>query len=429
MEVVHTGGVNVELEFPRARVEEWIRENRSEILEVFEGILRVPAVSPQSGGTGEFDKAQYLLGLFKRWGWTGEVHEIDAPDPAAKNRVRPNLVLEHGPGAPPPCLTIVTHLDVVPPGNLDDWDTPPFEPTIRDGKLHARGAEDNGQGIVASIFALKCIRDLQLPLAHPVKLVFVADEETGSKFGIRFLLETHDLFKPADLVLVPDAGDPSGLKIEVAEKGILWVDVTVTGKSAHGSRPGDGLNAHRVGNILATRLDATLHERFSGTNELFDPPTSTFEPTRRSNPVQNRNTIPGVDHQSWDCRLLPQHSIDRVMGVFKQEAQKLAAETGAQVSIEFPQVQRASPPVDEDDPALERLGRALLSVRGEGVELVGIGGGTCAAFFRERGIPALVWGRIDEVAHQPNEYCNLEYLFEDIMVYCAFLGEFEATTP
>ncbi len=414
------------MKFPRVQVQQWVEENKKDILETFLSMLKIPAIAPKSGGEGEYDKAHFLITTMKSWGWAEDIHEINAPDPEAKNRVRPNLIVDYNPGdLVGPCLCVVTHMDVVPPGDESEWISPPFEPTIREGNLYARGSEDNGQELIASLFALKCLRELDLPVAHPIKLGFVADEELGSKFGIQYLLKTHQEFHPDDIVIVPDAGDPAGLKIEIAEKGILWVDVNVAGKQTHASRPGDGLNACRVGNKLAIKLDEILHGKFQGTNELFDPPVSTFEPTRRGNSVENINTIPGSDHQSWDCRVLPQHSLEQVMHVFKREATNLAKESGAQISIEYPQVQPSTGPVEEDRPVLLRLQKALKNVRGTPGEYFGMGGGTCAAFFRRHDIPAVVWSRIQEIAHQPNECCVLDYLFEDILVYCAFLGEFE----
>jgi succinyl-diaminopimelate desuccinylase len=57
------------------------------------------------------------------------------------------------------------------------------------------------------------------------------------------------------------------------------------------------------------------------------------------------------------------------------------------------------------------------------LEIVGLGGGTCAAYFRYADIPAVVWGHMDHVAHQANEYCILDYIYTDIGIYCAFLGD------
>ncbi|QOR67260.1 dipeptidase PepV [Cytobacillus suaedae] len=74
-------------------------------------------------------------------------------------------------------IGILCHLDVVPA--TGDWVSPPFEPTIRDGKLFARGAIDDKGPTMAAYYGLKIVKDLGLPLKHPVRIIFGTDEESG----------------------------------------------------------------------------------------------------------------------------------------------------------------------------------------------------------------------------------------------------------
>ena len=92
-----------------------------------------------------------------------------------------------------------------------------------------------------------------------IKLLFAADEEVGSVFGIDWLVKNHgSLFRKNDMVLVPDGGDTEGKFIEVAEKYILWMKFATHGKQAHGSMPDLGANAFLAASDLALRLHNEL---------------------------------------------------------------------------------------------------------------------------------------------------------------------------
>ena len=186
-------------------------------------------------------------------------------------------------------------MDTVPEGARELWQSDPFEPVIKDGKIFARGAEDNGQSLVASLFALRELKLLGEKLPFNVGVWCVADEEFGSQYGVKYLLE-HNFFKPSDLIVVPDAGVPDGRNIEIAEKNLLWLKFTVKGKQVHASLPAKGKNAHRIGMKLSLEMDQILHQNYTKRNDLFDEPASTFEPTKIEANVPNINTIPGLTY-------------------------------------------------------------------------------------------------------------------------------------
>ncbi len=84
--------------------------------------------------------------------------------------------------------------------------------------------EDNHHGIISPYLALKAIRECEVALGNAVGLVLVADEETGSKYGLDYLLINHgDFFRRDDLIVVPDGGNEEGTMVEVAEKSMLWL--------------------------------------------------------------------------------------------------------------------------------------------------------------------------------------------------------------
>ena len=125
-------------------------------------------------------------------------------------------------------------------------------------------------------------------------LAFVADEETGSKYGIAQLLDTG-IFNEDDLIVVPDSGTEEGNIIEVAEKSILWLKVVVNGKQGHASRPDLAVNASKLGMIFMLSIEKSLHEKFNASDKTFEYPLSTFSITKHEKNVDNINTIPGTD--------------------------------------------------------------------------------------------------------------------------------------
>ena len=292
----------------------------------------------------------------------------------------------------------------------------------RGDRLYGRGVLDNHAGLVPSFFALKALVELGVRPPGPACLVVVSDEETGSEYGLDYMLaQRPELFDPRDLVVVPDGGEADGGLIEVAEKSILWLRVEVTGRQVHGSMPHKGVNAL----YASARMMVAVREmlaRFPQHNPLFDPPISTFEPTRKEAGVDNVNTVPGRDVFFIDSRVLPEIPLPEVVAAFKERFGQIADEEGAQVEITLDQNLSAAPPTAPDAPVVHDLAAAIERVRGVKARPGGIGGGTVAAFFRQRGIPAAVWLSWPDTAHIPDEYCLISDLVKDAQVFGLFFA-------
>ncbi len=392
-----------------------IESFRGEMCDLQKELIKIPAIGPENGGKGEKEKALFLKGRLQDMGFDFE--EYNVFDERISD-IRPNIRVRYPGRDSSKTLWIITHLDVVPPGNLSLWETDPFTGVEKDGRIYGRGAEDNHQELIASLFALKALKDLNLKPRYEISLLFVADEETGSKYGISHLLGiTPSLFRREDLFLVPDAGNEEGSLIEIAEKTILWLKVIVRGRQTHASTPDEGLNASRLGARLLCQIDSELHKRFKKRNRLFKPPYSTFEPTKRESNVPNINTIPGEDIFYFDCRLLPDIHPNEVKDVLDELKEDFSKEHGCEVSFETILEGESAPATSSKALVVRRLKRAILEVYGVKALLKGIGGGTVAAHFRKRGFPVGVWGKVQGTAHQPNEYCLIDNMVQDAKVY------------
>ncbi|HYW82161.1 MAG TPA: M20 family metallo-hydrolase, partial [Spirochaetia bacterium] len=303
---------------------------------------------------------------------------------------------------------------IVPPGEMGLWESDPYTLVVDGDRLIGRGVEDNQQGLAASVFAATCVQELGLTPSRTVKLLFVADEETGSQLGVQYLVAKGGLFRAQDRALVPDGGSADGSRMEIAEKSILWLRFKVRGKQCHASTPQKGINAFEAGSHLVVRLGA-LADLFPATDPLFEPPVSTFTPTKKEANVPNINTLPGEDVFYLDSRVLPRENLDEVMRAVREITGGIERDFG--VTVEIQEVQKeSSPPTPADASIVSSLKRAISSVYGVDGVTVGIGGGTVGAFLRKKGIPTVVWSKLEEAAHQPNEHCLLSNLMGDALV-------------
>lgn len=395
---------------------------RDEAVRLQKELTKRVAISPASGGKGELQKVRFLWEYLQGAG-LGELEMVEAPDERAEGGVRPSLILRRKGETDTPTVWIMTHTDVVPAGTSELWENEPFEATVKDDRVYGRGTEDNQQSLIASILALKAVVEEGVVLSRSVGLLFVADEETGSEYGIEYVLKHGNPFKKTDWIIVPDGGMPEGDMVEVAEKSILWLKLQCVGKQGHGARPSVAVNAHRAGANLLLRLDEELHRRFVQKNALFQPPESTFEPTKKEANVDNVNTIPGEDIFYFDCRILPEVAVDDVLSVVREVAADIEEDFGVSVDVGWVQRQDAAPVTPVDAPVVGALKAALRKVCGVEGKPMGVGGGTVAAFLRKAGYHTAVWGKIDGKAHQPNEYCLLDNLLTEAKVFAHMFGK------
>jgi len=395
----------------------WIDGALPAAVELEKELTKRPAISPDSGGEGELEKCLFLEEWLKAHG-INQLERYDAPDNRAKGGIRPNLIatINGKTNETEGCLWIISHLDVVPPGDLSLWTNDPWTVTEKDGRLIGRGTEDNQQGLISSILAaLAFIKQNLLP-DRTIKLFFAADEETGSAFGIGWLMENYiKLFNQNDMALIPDSGASTGETVEIAEKNLLWIRFTTKGGQAHGSRPDTGANAFLAGADLALNLHEKLSEKFNKHDSLFDLEYSTFEPTKKEANVPNINTIPGEDVFYMDMRILPCYTIKSVL----EEIDKIIEETAAKhkVSIEYKIIQsNESPATSEQAPLIKSLSTAIGEIYGVKARPVGISGGTVAAYLRRTGIDCAVWAKIAGSAHQGDEYVLTDNILGDAKV-------------
>lgn len=178
-------------------------------------------------------------------------------------------------GADKPTILVYAHYDVQPVDPLDLWKSPPFEPTVCDGKLYARGVIDDKCGVFVNLKALEALLVTLGKLPVNVKLFFEGEEESGSPNMKPFIIANKDLLQ-ADVLLICDGGSPPDQPLMFTSvRGIVAGEVTVTGPSHDlhsGSFGGIVHNpTHVVGKIIAALHDETGRVQIAGFYDDVQP--------------------------------------------------------------------------------------------------------------------------------------------------------------
>ena len=393
------------------QLKEYIEQHTNDMVELERILTGIPALAPENCGDGEEKKALALEDWLKSNGITNIEH-FDAPDSRVSAGKRPNLVATIPGVNEDYAVWVCAHLDVVPVGELSLWQSDPWTLVEKDGKIYGRGVEDNQQGLVSGVLAaLAFVKQHILP-EHTLKLLFMADEEVGSTYGMNFLLKEHpNLFGKNDRILIPDGGDEKGETIEVAEKNIAWFKFHTIGKQCHGSRPDLGKNAKLAAADLALRVN-DLENFFNKKDDFFAQPYSTFQPTMQLQNVAGINMIPGDDVFCADCRINPCYTLDEVRAELNKRVKAVEDKYGVKIEVTEAQAEE-SKPTPVDSPVVKELAQAIYAVHHLSARTIGIGGGTVAAGLRNKGFNAVVWSTMDELAHQPNEYAIVKNIAID----------------
>ncbi|MDR2698824.1 MAG: M20/M25/M40 family metallo-hydrolase, partial [Candidatus Methanoplasma sp.] len=116
------------------RILEKIEGSREDMVRVMSDMIRIPALAPINGGEGEGRRADMLAGCLEGY---DSVVRVDVPDDHDPSVMRPNLLAKKN-GKGKGTVWIVAHIDTVPANDLQDWDTDPFEPVVKDGRIYGR---------------------------------------------------------------------------------------------------------------------------------------------------------------------------------------------------------------------------------------------------------------------------------------------------
>jgi succinyl-diaminopimelate desuccinylase len=209
-----------------------------------------------------------------------------------------NLWATHGAGAP--VLVFLGHTDVVPPGPLEDWSSQPFEPTLRDGRLHGRGAADMKGSVAAMVVMLETFVREHPRHGGTIGLLLTSDEEGIGIDGIRRVAaEFSRRGQRIDGCVVgePSSRERLGDLVRIGRRGSLTGRVVVRGIQGHVAYPEKARNPVHA---FAPALAALVGERWDAGNDAF-PPTS-FQLVDLAAGAGADNVIPGQLHATFNFR-------------------------------------------------------------------------------------------------------------------------------
>lgn len=312
-----------------------------------------------------------------------------------------------------PVLLYNGHIDVVPPGN--GWSRDPFGGEISEGRLWGRGAADMKSGVASMVAGVEAIVNSGVRLKGDLLLTAVADEETGSLRGTRHLIERG---LKADMAVV---SEPTDLRVEIANKGILWAEITTRGRGSHASRPHLGVNAI---DKMQTVIEALHNIKLEGWNELFDVPPPVLSVTKIQGGIKI-NVIPDLCKIEVDRRLLPgelPESALHEIEVAMDEARKRDPQLDVVIAVidEWPPMQ-----ISPEEPIVESLVNTVEAVLGERPRLFGKAAGTDASWLvRDAKIPTVLFGPGDpRLSHSPDENVELGKVIDAAKVFAVLAAE------
>jgi len=311
-----------------------------------------------------------------------------------------------------PVLVYNAHIDTVRVEDSDKWKYDPFSGVVEDGYIYGRGAGDDKSSVAAQIMAAVALARAGVKLNGTLIVNPVADEEACSYRGTKWLRDKGYL-NPDYLVI----GEQTDNKVAVAERAVLWIEVTIKGKAAHGAMPWEGDNAvvraAQFINLVESDLVPRLQER---THPYL--PHSTISVTKINGGV-NSNAIPEICNITLDRRLVPGETKEQVLKEINDLLAKLADETSP-FEWELKVTYDAGAPVNTDPN--EGLIKTLLGIvedlTGEKTNPIGYRQGSDGRLFADRAIPIAIYGPSDPaVGHSTNERVSIKQLVEATKVY------------
>lgn len=403
-----------------------IARDRRHLVALAAEIIRIPTVNPP--GSHYLECVDTLERLTREAGLVTRV--VPIPHPVVV-RTLPDavecpraIVLGRWDVGAPRTVHFNAHYDVVPAAPTG-WKFGPFEPRVSAGWLYGRGSADMKGSIACVLHALRTMRRLGLAPAVNIEVSWTPDEETDSTFGVQWLVQKKLL--DADYAIVCEGG--SGRHVGCGHNGVLWFEVDVRGRAAHGSEPHRGINAVEAMSALVLELkkyQAQLAKRtFRNPDGRVRTATINIGGVTATQPGAKINTVPGAVTFTLDRRVLPNEDLaeaERHLRAFVRGAAQRIPRLHATVRKINQHTATFS---DPDGPFPRAFGAALARVRGQSARFTVSTGFNDSHFFAgEARLPTIGWGPGGEGCHGTNERVRVSELVEAAQTYAEFVTTF-----
>lgn len=312
-----------------------------------------------------------------------------------------NMWAEHGEAQP--VLMLAGHTDVVPTGSLERWCYNPFEPTVDNGYLYARGAADMKVALACMVRAAQqFVADYPQHQGSLAFLITSSEEET-TPYGTRGAMEQlyKDHGKVIDSCLIGEASSQNQLgdQIKVGRRGSLSANLTIIGQQGHVAYPHLATNPiHQA----ASFMDELIHTHWDDGNQYF-PPTS-LQITNIKAGTGANNVIPGDLALEFNWRF----STECTAGELQNQLEALLAKHNLSYQIEWDH--SGDPFLTDDDIWLEHVADAMTTVTGYKPEMTTTGGTSDGRFIAPYGINTIELGFCNATIHKVDECVRVDHI-------------------
>ncbi len=446
---------------------EYAKANESRFKTEFFDFLRIQSISTDKAFEEEIQRgADWVVSRMKDIG----IEKVEAVPTGGHPIVCGEWT---GAGADKPTVLFYAHYDVQPADPLEHWDSPPFEPTARDGKVYARGIVDDKIGVYACLKAVESFLNTTGKMPVNMRFLFEGEEETGSPSALGFLRDHPDRVSCDIMAICDGSGPPESPAVSLSCRGLVGAEVTVTGppQDLHSGSTGGLVEnpIHAASRIIASfhdnegririprfyddvpELSAEEKKSFPGMQDEYihglkaslgsffewgDPSVSALEriwarPTCDVNGIYGgyqgfgmKTIIPSQAGFKVTMRLAPGQDPDAIAEAFTAHVKRFGSKT-AKVDVEIKQ--KAWPATsDPDSQAVAALVRATRASLGKEPAVVRMGGTVPIAgtLQRETGkAPVFLGVGFGGLIHSPNEFMYEDYFITSIETVIAFLTE------
>ena len=318
-------------------------------------------------------------------------------------------VIAHLPGTgEKDALLFSAHLDTVPVG-AEQWQHAPYQAELSEGRIWGRGTADMKGGLAAIMVAAKTLASSNLPPSGDLVLALSAGEEVNM-LGANTLVQRPELAHLQGMLVA----EPTSNDLVIAEKGILWLEITTMGKTAHGSMPEFGRNA--------VRMMLKLIDAFDRLEFPFEAHPLLGNFSRSLNTINGgllTNVVPDQCKISIDMRTVPGQDHSEIVHQVQALIDQLASDDADFCATLLTTQAGAALATSPDDPMVLTLSDIITQVTGEKPLPKGVRYFTDTAIYAPHTPAPLIIcgpGRA-EMAHQPNEYVEVEKLKQAARIY------------
>lgn len=396
------------------KVISFIDSSQRDIIGLAKSLIRIPTVNPPGIN---YEKIVHILeSKLKKIGLKTRV--IETPKKLVKNfskngSPRLNLIADWDTGSKK-TLHINGHYDVVPVGKgFKD----PFNPYIKGGKLYGRGAEDMKGTIAAQIFAIEAVKKSGIIPNFNVQLSFTPDEETGGESGFGYLVK-KGLIK-ADFAIGEGHRDEF---VSIGNKGFIWANVTIYGKSTHGSTPYKGINAfEKLLNVAGKFNDLRIKTEKRKTKFYLKDPRDRFATMTLGGILkgpEKTNIVPEKIVFSIDRRILPEENFNMVKRELEGAlalAKKIDKSLRAEIEITS---SGDALSIDPKSPICRAMAKSIKKVLKKDAKFAITPVTTDMRFLIEKGVPAVGYSASGGGSwHSDDEFVYVKSVVDTAKVY------------